>query len=424
MDTVLNSGSRKRMVKKAAVIFFIIVVLLTFFSKTINSMLMPEVECTVYYKSSLNKDIYTAGEIRPADIERVIAWRDMKVTEVRVKEGATVTKGTVLALTDTGDMNLKLKTMELEVKRAENAYESYKSQYKAAAEPSENPNKKWLLKDLEEAQKKFDEAMALYENGLEEYKGVEACQKEIDIIKEKIDDMDKGEEEAKKGMQDFERGLLEKEKELQIKKLELENYKKSCEDNGEIKSMVDGVVYSVSIEKGITYNNGQQLFEIMPETSGYKLEWKLNTAKAELLNTGDNVDIEIAGEDKLSFETGIGQRKYVAAEGLFLYTAALNSKDNNFKPGQAEIKIIKRSVDYPMVVPNSCIFQSGGQKKVFILKHRDGVMGEELYVKSLDVKVLDSNDLDSAILGSITEVDEIVSFSSKVLEDGVRVKLR
>lgn len=418
MDTAIVTNKRKRIVKKAAVCFFIAVILLTFFSKTINSMLMPEVESTTYSSSSLDKEIDTICDIKPLDIERVNASGSMKITEIKVKEGDKVTKGSVLALADMGDMSLRLKSMELEIEKAENAYVAYKSQYNAAGKSDEDPNKKWLLKDLEEARKKYNEAMELYENGLEEYKGVQACQKEIDIINDKIDAIDKSRE-------DYGRSLKEKEAELQLKRLELENLKKGFTGNGEIKSAIDGTVYSVSAEKDMTYNNGQQLFEIVPQGAGCRMEWKLNTAKAELFKEGDAIKFEIKGGEKASFGAAISKKKYIPAEGLYLYTTDLKQEDNKLKMGQAEINITKSSKEYPMVVPNSCIYPSaGGKKVVYILKQRNGALGEEYYVKSLEVTVQDSNDTDTAVSGALQENDDIVSFSSKALFDGARVKLR
>jgi hypothetical protein len=57
MDTAIVTNKRKRIVKKAALGFFIVVMLLTFFSKTINNLLMPEVEYTSYSKLCLVKEM-------------------------------------------------------------------------------------------------------------------------------------------------------------------------------------------------------------------------------------------------------------------------------------------------------------------------------------------------------------------------------
>jgi hypothetical protein len=86
----------------------------------------------------------------------------------------------------------------------------------------------------------------------------------------------------------------------------------------------------------------------------------------------------------------------------------------------------KTTDEYKIVLPNSAVFEVGGGKKscICILKQKNGVLGEEYYVKSVDVKVLDSNESNTAISGSLEEGDEVVSFTSKPLVDGARVKLR
>jgi hypothetical protein len=61
------------------------------------------------------------------------------------------------------------------------------------------------------------------------------------------------------------------------------------------------------------------------------MEWKLNTAKAELFKQGDAIEFEITGEEDAIFGTSIAQRNYIPAEGVYLYTGYLNSKDINSK---------------------------------------------------------------------------------------------
>ncbi len=425
METARSTNRRKSIVKKAAVIFFIIVLLLTFFSKTINDLLMPEVESSMISRESLEKELDTTGEIKPLNTEKVSAWRNMRITEVRIKVGDTVSKGMVLVLAEKEDTLFDLKSLELEVKKAEDAYESFKSQYKPAGLSEEDTKTEWLMKDLEEAQKRCDEAKMLYENGLEDYKRLKACQDELDGIKEKIEALKKEEEDDKKGRDDYARGLGEREAELQLKRLELENFKKNSFDTGEVKSPVDGTVISVSAEKGSSCNSGQVLLEIAPKDSGYQLEWKLNTAKAELLKESDTLDFTVTGGQKMSFESDIRKKEYIPAEGMYLFTAVLDSKNDKLKEGQVEIGMTKRSKEYAVVVPNGCIYPSGeGKSVVFVLKQRDGILGEEYYVKSVEVEVLDSDDSNTAISGNLTDSDNIVSFTSKVLTDGVRVKSR
>jgi multidrug efflux pump subunit AcrA (membrane-fusion protein) len=423
MEIAHNTDRKKRIVKKAAAIFFIIVILLTFFSKTIDNLLMPEVDYATVSKESLDKELDTIGEIKLLDIERVSAWRDMKISEVRIKEGNMVPKGTVLAMADKADAFISLKSLEVEVLKAQNEYESLKSQYKIVYNSQEEAIK-WLEKDLEEARKKYDEAKMLYENGLEDYKGVKSCQTEIDGIKDKIEALKQKEDNNKKVEEDYRRNLSEKEADLRLKKIQLDNLKKNLDD-GEIKSPIDGVVNEVSVERGSMYGRGQLLFEIAGKDSGYRIEWKLNTARAEILKEGDTVDLTITGERKISFESNIKQKKYIPGEGLYLFTSEMNMKDAKLKVGQVEINIIKKSTEYQMVVPNSCIFPAeGGKNSIFVLKQKDGVLGEEYFVKRVEVKVLDSNDSNSAISGNLAGNDNIVSFSSKVLADGVRVKTR
>ncbi|MDP4181849.1 MAG: HlyD family efflux transporter periplasmic adaptor subunit [Bacillota bacterium] len=423
METEQNTDKRK-ILKRVILVFIAIMILLTFFSKTINDILLPEVEYTTFSNQSLEKEIDTTGEIKPVDIKKINAWRDMKIKEVKVKEGDKVTKGIILALTDTDDMLLKVKSMEFEVKKAQDEIENFKNQFKSNVETEKNNKNQWLVKDLEEAQKSYDEAKLLYENGLDSYKRVETCLEELETIKKKISDEKESEENEKRNQEDYERTLSEKMSELQLKIYELDDFKKNCNDNGEIKSEFDGVINQALIEKGSTCNSGQPLFEVVSKDSKYKLEWKLNSAKAQILKEGDTVDLTITNDKEESFESNIDKKNYVVNEGLYLFTSFINDKNIKTKTGQVDLNIALKSKEYPMVVPNSCIFNAGDKNMIFVLKEKDGVMGEEQFVKSVNVKILDSNDSSTAISGNIAENDNIVSFASKALVDNAKVKLR
>ena len=78
-----------------------------------------------------------------------------------------------------------------------------------------------------------------------------------------------------------------------------------------------------------------------------------------------------------------------------------------------------------MLVPNSSVTKEGGKACVYVLKTKDGIMGEENYVQKVEVTVDEADDFNSALSGGgITEDDKIVTFSSKPLSDKIQVKLR
>lgn len=428
MDITYNKNIKKKIVKKAGLIFVSIVVLLTFFSKTINNLLLPEVEYTFISRGSLKKNFTAAGEVESPGKEKVYAEAELKITDIKVKEGDKVSKGTVLALADKDEMRLTLKSKELELIRTENEYERLKNQSITADDTDNTEKLQWLEKDLEEAEAKLEEAKLLYENGLEDYKGIQECQKQVDSVKSEIKALQQKKDEGRKSREDYERSLNEKNLEIQIKRMEYENFKNKFSSNGEIKSETEGVVGAVKIEKGLRYGSGQLLFEIHDKDSKLEVRWRLNTAKAALLKEGDMVDIKISGEEKATVATVVKTKSYSPDDGMYIFTSPFNTKADKLKGGQqVDMNITKISKEYPVIVSAGCVMQVGGGRSIlFVLKEKEGVMGLEYYVKSVEVEVVDSDGSDTAISAKapLAENDRIISFASKVLADGVRVKMR
>lgn len=432
IQTEAQVYKKKRIVRNAAIVFITIVVLLTFFSKTINNFLLPEVECGSPSAGTLKKDITSQGEVVPLNSETINAYGNWKVTDIKVEEGTEVKKGDILATIDLSSMKLEIRKMELNLLKMENALKLYQNgtqaidleQYKDEIQVAQNAVKK--------AEKKLAEQKNLFLNDAVPLESVNDSEEQLDIAKrdyeQKMKAFNQKQKEIQKNSEDYLTTLKEKQAEIEVSKLELESVKKNSPQGGTIKSPVDGVIKNISIEKGAVTNSGQQMFEIIKNEADIYIKWTLNSNAARNIDKKSSIKFITDEPEKLELNGTIKDSKYLTNEGLYEYIGEVElqkDKKINLEIGQKlDVLIQKSSQPYLMLLPNSSVTREAGNTCVYVVKTKNGILGEENYVQKVDITVEESDDFYSAISGGITGDDRVVSFSSKPLYDKIQVKLR
>ena len=88
-----------------------------------------------------------------------------------------------------------------------------------------------------------------------------------------------------------------------------------------------------------------------------------------------------------------------------------------------DIEIIQKSPNYNTIIPIEALYEEQTGYYVLVLQEEKGVMGSELVVKRFEVEVADKNGSKAALAeGMLTGEQEIISSSSRPLEDGSRVR--
>lgn len=430
LQTRIPPDRRKSFIRKAALIFICIIILLTFFSKTINNFLLPAVETVNYHSGTLEKEVVSEGQLLPLSTETIISYGKWKIRELRVKEGDSVEKGGILAIIDADDQELELKRLELNILKLKNDLKVYKNNSDYEELDSYKEDMELAGKSLEKSEKKLEDQKALYsmdavalESVKDAEEAVEAARRDY-ANKQKL--LGQKEMDLKKEVENRLATVQQKELEIEVAELELSNLKENLPLKGVLKSPVKGTVSDLSVENGSTVLSGQVLFEILKANGGYCVKWTLNSAAAGQVDKGDSVALMLSEPENMEFTAIVTQKKYSAELGSYEYSADLKIQEGQAEPGQkVEVRVKKSSKQYPMLVPNSCIFQESGEKCVYLLKTKEGVMGEENYVQRVKVNVSQSDDFESAIEGAgISAEDQLVAASSKALSNGIQVKLR
>ena len=429
LETEIKIDKKKKIIRNAAIVFITVIVLLTFFSKTINNFLSPEVECTNITSGTLTKEIQSQGEVFPLNIETVNSYGAWKITAVKVKEGEEVAKGDTLAIVDLSDSKLEIRKMELNLLKLESELKLYKNGFQTVNPDQYKNDVEVALEAVKKAEKKLKEQKELYSYGAVTLESVNEAEEQLNTAKRDYSQKQKllkqKEGEIKKGGEDYQTNISEKQAELEVCRLELEDMKKNTPENGIIKAPASGSIRSVLVQKGATVNSGQQLFEMVKNQAGTFVKWTLDSKAASQAGKGDAVVFTTSDSEKQEFNGTIKDKKYLVNEGTYEYTADVKEAENKLEIGQKlDVLIQKTSIPYTKLLPNSSVIEEGGKHCVYVVKTKDGVMGKEEYVDKVEVTVTESDDLNSAVSASISAEDDIVMFSSKPLSDNIQVKLR
>ncbi len=364
---VVNIQNRKKIIRNSGLILLAVVVLLTFFSNTINNLLIPKVDTVKLKGGMLTKEIEALGVIRAEDIHKIKGYRGWKIKEVKVKANDEIKAGTVLAVVDQQDLNMQLRRKQLDILRLENNLLQYKAAHSGSASG-----------------------------------GGAAAQDEV--YRSKIKEM-----------------LLE----IELNEIEYDNLKSKTLKNGERISPTDGKVGSVNIRAGDETADGQILIEIVGADSAYRIEWALGKEKAELIGIGDVAVFTSEGDKEGKLAGRVIEKSYDPAEKNYRLVAEVSDDEAELADGQqGRVSYTKTSIIYPVIIPNSGIIFNGDRGIVFLLKTRDGILGTESYAEMVEVKIEESDDMNSAVKGNLDSDCEVITFRSKPLIDGMQVKIR
>lgn len=440
--TVQSIMKRRKILRNFSIVFLSAVVFLTFFSRTIDTFLLPEVSFCQVRSGALTDMLEFAGEIEAKDIEKIYSEGDWEISEVLVKPGEDVVVGLDLARVDTADMQMKLKKKELEVLAYENALEKYKTEdHRIDLSPYRREAER-TLKEVEKCESELERTRYLYEAGSEPLIAVKNLEDKLESLKaqyaEKLETLEKKEKEIIAAAAEHERMLKEKTLELDIKRTELEELRKSMpSEDGYLRCNVEGRIRNVAVESGSHTVKGQEMFDIIKTGTPLSVRWKADPEKSESINVKDKIAMVYERGDKSTVIFGtINTKTYLAKEKKYEFVSRLDK--DKVKLGEGEenevllqdgdtvtVRVTKRSGEFEFIVPARCVNSLDiDTDAVYVLRERKGALGEEFYVEEVRVNVLKSNGYDSAVEGSLYKDDRIVEYSTKPLSSEVRVKLK
>ena len=207
---------------------------------------------------------------------------------------------------------------------------------------------------------------------------------------------------------------IEKQKE-KIEKM------KASDDIKEVKAKEDGVVSEITCKEGDSVTADAPLAKIQLSESGYIVKVTVNKAKAKLIRTGDEATVENVWDEDL--EAKVKSIK-ASPENPNQEMVVTFEVKGNVNPGETLVLSAgEKSNRYDAVVPNNAVREDSKGKFVLVVSVKGTPLGNRYKVKRADVEVQASDDTSSGVTGGVYEYDNVVTTSSKPLENGMQVRL-
>lgn len=421
MSDIENVAStiNKGFTKKAIRLFIIIILFLTFFSKTINNFMLPQVDVINPLGGSLVRKIDGHGVIKAKDSYEFYTNSSIKVLSVNVKPGQLVKKGQMIMVLDKKELEKKLqdyliileqKKIELQKLINDDVDQRYMTDIESARE------------EVEQCKKDFQTTKTLYEAGIETQKKVEESEIELKASQRKYNKILKNKEQA---FNDHKLDIRNSELDIQLHQNKIIRLREELNDVNNITAPTDGVIKEINFSRGSITDSSKPLFNMTDATNGFELKVTVDSSKASYLSIGDKAIVKVTSLGGVKLEgkiLHINDSLQIEEEKKDIF---IELDSANLKGGEhAEIHIVKETKYYEMLIPNEGIRKDNNKNlHVLILQERDGVFGKEYYVQKSRVFSEGSDNLNTAIVNGLSFLDKVIIGSSRPISNGSRVKL-
>lgn len=231
-----------------------------------------------------------------------------------------------------------------------------------------------------------------------------ADKKETDSLAQQAENMDT------KAAQD----KIEKQKKL-VEKL------KNSNDLKEVKAKEEGVVSQIDFKVGDSVTADTPIAKIQLAESGYIVRVTITKAQSKLIKVGNEATVENVWDDDL--EASVKSIKADTENPNQNMIVTFEVKGNVDVGQNLALSVGEKSNRYDAVVPNNAIREDSKGKFVLIVTVKGTPLGNRYKVKRADVEVMASDDTSSGVTGGVYEYDNVVTNSSKPLEEGMQVRL-
>lgn len=361
---------------------------------------------------------YESAQAKVESISNELALLRGQLAEMKLQDDGKDPEITLSIQNKELEINIRESDLKAAQKEAENLkkisgdYTKLKSDLKAA-------NKK--LTELQEAlTKKSEEVVEL--SGTMSLEDAKAAVKErqktltslLLALKTRKKEDSLSQQSANLDMQAAEK-KIEEQREL-VKKL------KNGSDLKEIKSKEAGVVSQVDFKVGDSVAADTPLAKIQLADSGYAARITVSKEQAKLIKTDDEATIEnVWGDDLKATVKSIKADPENPNQNMIV---TFEVKGNVNVGQNLAFSVGERSNRYDAVVPNNAVKEDSKGKFVLVVTVKGTPLGNRYKVKRADVEVLASDDTSSGVSGGVYEYDNVVTHSSKPLEEGAQVRLK
>lgn len=437
----------KKKIWRGFAAFMAAMLIMTFVSRMAYVNRLPRIHWTNPTAASITNKLQAEGTVEVVNSEAVTGIEGLLVRRVCVAAGEQIAAGAVLYEVDTEDLQMQLARLEAEER---------------VWQDQVNAQRKEAATEITRAQEDYDTTVAELDREIaEETRLLEDAMEDLDthmfrLPKEDAPDevwiawadertrIDREIEERKAAIEEagFEKEKVLKEAgreiedaksvqnevegayssnysaigQVQARQNKIEMWKLILEDEGKIKAEQEGTVLEVMLQSGVRMGTDAVMRYANAESSRI-FRTIISQEQKSMVHTGDTVRISFAGTSEEVNET---IDSIVQENGSYTVTIWL---EPGVAKGRTEgsMELTSTSEIYDFVIPKKALHNDGGNC-IYVLEEKNGILGTELSIRSMTVRLLDENEDNAAIADELLTNDmKIVTESDKELSNGMAV---
>jgi hypothetical protein len=388
--------------KKLLYIYIIAMVVIIFFSKTIYNFSLPSVTVSPIVSGSLEKELESYGELTFLKQYDIFAKMSGQVTKMNYEENDTVKP-----YSDVAEIAYSSDAMEL--KRAEAALSKlYLSKLQIKSEDGSS-----TVADLE---------MKELADKIKDQKGIVASQ-EILYQAGVLSKRDLEEEQITLRELRSQLAIKQADREAALSQLDLDIAAAEAEismmKNGETQTVSnearEGKLVALHVQPGEFISMGEKIATIGVVNGNFQVEIIEPKDNARFVGLQDKAQYSVNGILADAEVTSIKPE----GENLKI---TFNVSSDQFTGGEyGKIILSKVSENYDILVPNDAVVREEYSSYVWVVKARNGSLGQEYYAVKTRVFIADYDDNNTAISRGIYSGDDVILNPPEELENNERV---
>lgn len=438
----------KKKLWRGFALFMAVMLIMTYVSRMVYVSRMPRVRWSNPTATSIRNKIRSEGTVEVVNSQAVVGLDGLLVKKVCVAAGDRIETGTVLYEVDTEDMLAQLAELEAQ----EQAWQT-----------QEQAKRRDAATNATRAQEDYDTTVIELDRKIaEETKKLEELLEDLDTHMFRIPEEDASDEiwiawaderlrldreiaEKKRMIEDAQ---LEREKVLRQADREIEDAKRAqsaaeggldlgvsgvsqvrerqerialltelSENEGKVTAESAGDVLEVMMQSGMRMGS-EAVLRYADDQGSRIFRTVISQEQKGMVHTGDTVSLTFPGSAE---EVGETIDSIVQENGGYTVTIRLEpGVASGRTEGVMELNYTSEIYDY--VVPARALHNDGGNA-IYVLEEKEGILGTELSVRSMTVRLLDKNEDYAAVADELLSGDiKVVTECDRELENGAAVK--
>ena len=208
----------------------------------------------------------------------------------------------------------------------------------------------------------------------------------------------------------------------QIEKAKKELAELSGGEDNQITANVGGIIESIAYTAGSTAAKDEVLCTIQVPDLGYSLSFSVTNEQARRLRVGDSASVAnyYWGSEITATLTNI-KTDPKSPQTSKLLTFDLSGDVN--AGAELTISVGQKSQNYETVIPNSAIRTDSNGSYVLVVQAKNSPLGNRYIAQRVDIEVVASDDVNSAVTGDLSNGDFVITTSNKPVQKGDQVRM-